>query len=331
MLIHLDPLFILGYRNAVNIVNLSLSIVIPLIFYSPLMGRSIFRRSFYPWMSEDYNYFLRASSSSIYFIIIAALIYMAINLSIYHTAGRIVRPSQDFIQAILSLIFLSSLIYSIVNLMVRRYRNFYLIFLIIFLLIFLFIGGRTYNLFDPSPIHVLALGIGLLLGSISFIRGYGRRLTTYILVSLLMYSTMYFASNIRGVRAQEDLTIGEAVSLNGLNISLVDAFKRNSTIEVVSEDVLLPLEVVIVSEMEIDGGIIILEKSSYPTHNLDISRGYIVFNTLNLSKFMIDRFEGGEDPKVYISLYNYGGIGYIQLAILPVLYIISLIFYIKRE
>ncbi len=336
LVLHLKIPLILNVEHAILIEDLVVGLVSSFIFASLILGTRIFKKPFYPWLSEETQYFVRVSSSSIYLIIILATLYMTLSLSIYFSAGKTVRPSPEYSEAVLILFILSVVISPVVQLIVRWRKNFYLIYGILFLFIFMSIGAKTYKLYDPTPAVYLLSLVGLAVAAFLFIhkredRAKGLHLYTIILLLFLILFYAAYTYSDKGV--VEEIYEKGSMEAYGVTIKYLSYEVHNSTTQVyVSPDnpSKVTLSTVVDVFLDMEGTKLTVSRINYPAKNIIMYRGELYPQGTYMLKVAMGRFALGASPKIDISVYQYGWSIYYYY-IWPILLALAFYLYDKDE
>jgi|Deesub1362A_J573_1020465.scaffolds.fasta_scaffold00008_37 hypothetical protein len=336
LVLHLKMPLILNVEHAIIIEDLVVGLVSSFIFASLILGTRIFKKPFYPWLSEETQYFVRVSSSSLYLIVVLAILYMTLSLSIYFSAGKAVRPSPDYSHAVLILFILSVVIAPIVQLMVRWKKNFYLIYGVLFLFIFMSIGAKTYELYEPSPAVYLLMLIGIGVATFLFLHkreDRARGLHLYTIILLVFLILFYAAYNYSEDGVVEEIYEAGSMEAYGVSIKYLSHEIHNSTTQVyISPDnpSRVTFFVIVDVSLDVDGKRISVSRINYPAKDIIMYRGELYPQGTYMLKIAMGRFAVGASPKIDISVYRYGWSTYYYY-IWPILLAVAFYLYDKDE
>lgn len=336
-LFHITPKIVLGLENAVYIPTLASALIIPAFFTAFPVGSRIFKRSFYPWMSEEPRYFIRVSTSSIYVIIIIAIIYLSTTLSIYFSAGKYVHPSESYTWSLLIFFLISLVISPIIQVLMKWTKNFYIFYGILFLLVFLLIGGQTYKLYDFRTLTFVTIGIGIIALLIVLIR---RRLKDFSLYNVyiiffLVFLIVFFSANMYSEKGVvNDIVSDKSMAAYGVDIKYVSYKTFNSSTQVMGENLESETTYPMYRMLELNLGVgsrnIQLFRIDYPSKNIILSKGSLYPYDSYTLKLLISRYVAGQTPKIDVSVYRYNWF-YYNYYIWPILLSIAILLYNKDE
>ena len=332
LLTYLSPPVLLGSVNAVDLYTLSPSLFLPLIVGFILMGREVYRRPFYPWMSEDDDYFIRVSSSSVYFLIILASLYMALTLSVYYTSGSNPFPSSDFTYSVYVLFYISIAVIPLSSVIIMKWRNFYLLYGILTLFLVVFIGFKTYNVLNPKP-YVPILTIVSVIASMYWLfrRGHRRGIIIYSLLMSLAIGIIFIGGYTRGTYDTGNIIELKTMSIDGHEVNYVSHRLINSSVEVMARENNVTLSYYRGLELvvEVDGSNHRLTRIQQPAIEAIFSRGVLIDDDRDLVKIFITTFTA-DGSSITLALAKYQWVNRILLLIYGVVGAIALILY-NRE
>lgn len=336
-LFHIVPKLILGLENAIYIPIFISALVIPAFFMAFPIGGKILKRSFYPWMSEEPRYFIRVSTSSIYVIIIAGIIYLSTTSSIYFSSGKYVYPSEFYIWIFLILFLISFVISPIIQVLMKWTKNFYIFYGILFLLAVFLIGGQIYKLYDFRILVFVTIGIGIiaLLGVLirRGLKGFSLY-NIYILVFLIFLIVFFSASMYSEKGIVSDIVSDKSMTAYGTDIRYVSYKTLNSSIQVISENLrsrgTYPMYKILSLTLDTRAKNIELFRTDYPSKNIIISKGFLYPHSSYTIKLLITNYVAGHPPKINVSVYRYNWI-YYNYYIWPILLSIALLLYNRDE
>ncbi len=334
---YIVPKVVLGLYNAINIVSLVSALAIPTFFMSFPIGTKIFKRSFYPWMSEDPRYFIRATTSSIYIIIIAAIIWLSTVSSIYFTAGKYIHLNESYIWALLIFFLISLVISPIIQVLMKWTMNFYIFYGILFSLFGILVGAQIYKLYDFSILIFITIGIGIaaLIG-VLVRRGVKKfsLYNLYILVFLIFLIGFFSAYMYSEKSVTGEITSRKTLDAYGVDISYISNKAFNSSTQVLNEsmksNITSPMYKIDVLDLRIGMKNIRLFRMNYPSKDITLSQAALYPHSSYTLKLLISRYFTGQSPKISITVYRYNWF-YYNYYIWPILLSIVLLFYNRDE
>jgi len=331
-LAHLSPPILMGYVNAVNVDLLVPALLIPFVIGFLLMGREVYRRPFYPWMSEDDDYFIRLSTSSIYFLVILAVFYMAITLSVYYSSGTNPYPSSDFVYSVFVMFFIGVLLPSLVSVIIFKWRNFYLIYGIIVLFLAVFVGFRTYRIFDAKP-YVPLLTIVAVLSSMYWLfrKGYRRGVVAYSLLLSIVLAVIFIGGYSKGLYDTGNIVELKKMTMEGHEVKYLEHSLINSSYLVATEEgnVTLPYYRGLELNIDIDGSAQVLRRLQQPNTEAILSPGILINDGFDTVKVFITTFTV-DGSSVTLALAKYKWVNLFSLVLLGTLAIIGFVLYDKE-
>ncbi len=145
-IIALKPETFLPLNNIIGTGEYLFLLFTSMILTSLVISREIFRRSFFPWFSEDIEFLTRGGSSIVLFALLFSMMISLFNLSIYYTfGGESVRVSTDFIVSILFYLSTFTFMSLAGELVARRSLNINNVIFTVFILYAFLGGGYNYN------------------------------------------------------------------------------------------------------------------------------------------------------------------------------------------
>lgn len=333
-LFHISPKPLLGLENAIYVSQLTPALVIPGFFMALPVGSRILKRSFYPWMSEEKRYYIRAITSFIYIIILTTIIYLSITQSIYFSAGEY-SPLNELYILTLQIFFLISLVISpIIQLIMKWVKNFYIFYGILFSLVALLVGSKIYGFYDFRILILIVIGIGItaLIGLLGMRKIKGFSLYNVYILTFLIFLIIFFSANMyseKGVASM--ITSEKSVDAYGLSIKYNSFKSINSSIQVMcenqSKEELNPLYRIMELDVIVGSKNVKLSRVVYPSKNIILSKGYLYSRYLYTIKLMVL-----EDKKsgVDIAVYRYNWF-YYNYYIWPLILSIAILLYSKDE
>ena len=235
-LVTITPLNIGSLYNEIDVYSFSTYIIIISIVSWYIIGGEIFRRSFYPWDSEETEYLTRFSSSLIYYLVIFMAIFIFFNLSVYYTAGRTqVIISEDYIMSMLILLALAPFTSILSSIVIKFSTNINYILVIIFIVLIFVLGGYNYNilLIKNNLIYILLSSFVFAIISILYKKGFneniplGRIFLISIVIILLIGLSSYSKSPVINVSEGSTYTLTQNYKLK-----IEDIYATNSSINV---------------------------------------------------------------------------------------------------
>lgn len=146
-IIALKPETFLPLNNVLNTGEYLFLLFTSVALTSLVISREIFRRSFFPWFSEDIEFLTRGGSSIFLLALLLSIMISLFNLSIYYTLGREkVIVSTDLIVSILFYLSTFTFISLAGEIVARRSANINSVILTVFGLYAILGGGYNYNL-----------------------------------------------------------------------------------------------------------------------------------------------------------------------------------------
>ncbi len=331
VLAYMEPSIMLGSVNAIDIYKLSSFLILPFILGFILMGMEVYRRPFYPWMSTDDDYFIRVSTSSVYFLVVVSILYMVLTLSVYYTFGGSPAPSGEYAYSVYVIFLISIVMAPLSYAVILRWRNFYLLYGLIVLLLLLFVGARTYKLFDLSG-YVQYMGvIGLVSSLILIVRGRFRKgVVIYGLLFSMVFALIYVAGAPGNYDTGNIVGLG-SMSFDGLKVDYISHRLIDSPILVSLRDgnATSPLYKGIEVELGLANGEYVIRRVQQPSVDVFYSPGILIDNGLSTYKVLVSSFTA-DGSSITIGIAKYGFISSLLLAIYTVVGAIALILYDKE-
>jgi hypothetical protein len=334
LLLHVRPMVILNFESAVKTDILIFLSTMLLISYMFIVGRSVFRRPLYPWLSEDPEYFVRTPSSSIYILIILSVIYMIVALSVYFSAGREVFPNVDYVDAIVLLLLSSVLILVFAQVIIRWRKNFYAIYGVLFLLVFSTVVVKSYNLGDIYSIVYLLIGIGILASIYILVKrlGVATGVNIYSILILFLFIAFFLGYFPVYSGVTEDIAGVGYIKVFDLDVRYLNSSVYDSphfVVRGVFSNETLPLYRVLTLNVDINGREYFVRRVVYPSKGVSVSFSILYPKGLfNIVKLELKGLTGGETPSANIVLREYTWSNFYYYLI-PLLIIISYILYDK--
>ena len=332
LLVHLSPPVLMGSVNAVDVNLLVPALLIPFFIGFLLMGREVYKRPFYPWMSEDDDYFIRLSTSSIYFLVILAAFYMAITLSVYYSSGSNPYPSSDFVYSVFVMFFIGVLLPSLVSVIIIKWKNFYLIYSIIVLLLVVFVGLRTYHIFDAKP-YVPTMTIVAVLSSMYWLfrRGYKRGVVLYSLLLSIVLAVVFIGGYSKGLYDTGNIIELKKMAMEGHEVKYLEHSLLNSSFMVATKEgnVTLPYYRGLELNIDVDGSIQVLRRLQQPNTEAILSPGILINDGFDTVKIFITTFTV-DGSSITLAMAKYRWVNLFSLVLMGVLGIIGFILYGKE-
>ena len=336
-LFHIMPKQILGLENAIYIPIFISALVIPAFFMAFPVGSKILKRSFYPWMSEEPRYFIRVSTSSIYVIIIAGVIYLSTISSIYFSSGKYVYPSESYVWAFLVFFLISFVISPVIQVLMKWTKNFYIFYGILFLLAAFLLGEQIYKLYDFRISIFITIGVGIvaLLGILirRGLRGFSLY-NIYILIFLIFLIVFFSANTYSEKGIVSEIVSSKSITAYGVNIKYVSYESFNSSIQVINENLksgsIYPMYKMLRISLDTGTKNIKLFRMNYPSKNIILSKGFLYPHDSYTIKLLITRYVAGPPTKIDISVYRYNWV-YYNYYIWPILLSIALLLYNRDD
>jgi len=235
-LVTITPLNIGSLYSEIDAYSFSTYIIIISIVSWYIIGGEIFRRSFYPWDSEETEYLTRFSSSLIYYLVIFMAIFIFFNLSVYYTAGRThVLISEDYIMSMLILLALAPFTSILSSIAVKFSTNINYILVIIFIVLVFILGGYNYNilLIKNNLIYILLSSFIFAVISMLYKKGFneniplGRIILISIVIILLIGLSSYSKRSVINVSKGSTYTLTQ-----GYKLKIENIYATNSSISV---------------------------------------------------------------------------------------------------
>ncbi len=306
----LVPPVIIGSYNGVDVNKVAESILFSSIVGFILMGREVYKRPFYPWFSDDEEYYIRLSTSSIYLLIILISLIMTVNLSVHFSYGANPILSEDFTYAIFVMFIISAVLPSLISLVLVKWKNFYIIYGIILFLLLFFIGLKTYNLFEPKPYVPMLLLIPFL--SIIYWAFRKKVKQGFLLHSLIMSITLIilFTESYSGSDFYSfyDIAKRRSIHISGHSITYLGHEILNSSNIVLSNDgnASFPLYNGIELHLKIDRLEYSIKRLFQANRDQIFSPGLLLDDGVSLIKISIATFTSdGTSIKIAIAKYMY--------------------------
>lgn len=296
------------------------------ILLSLVISREIFRRSFFPWFSEDIEFLTRGGSSIIFFSLLFSMMISLFNLSIYYTFGdQPVRVSTDFIVSILFYLSTFTFMSLAGELVGRRSLNINHVIITVFGIYAVIGGGYNYNLwFIRDYIYLYPLLAIPLAGYLLY------KYRKFPLVRLLLLFVFFhlLASQIWfGGGPIKTIDIGGSLEFKGYTLSNPLFNISVSDIDVYSEISSNSTSPYYTLEYAILDDGLRLNRYLFDSFDLRFSIGYIDWDLSSYREYIIGLVAGGGDNvSIYVADVYWNPINYI---VFPIILVIAM--YIGRR
>ena len=315
----LRPETFLPLNNVLNTGEYIFLFLISSILLSLVISREIFRRSFFPWFSEDIEFLARGGSSIVFFSLLFSMMISLFNLSIYYTFGdQPVRVSTDFIVSILFYLSTFTFMSLAGELVGRRSLNINYVILTVFGIYAVIGGGYNYNLwFIRDYIYVYPLLAVPLAGYLIYkYRKFPltRLLLLFIFFHLLASQIWFGGGPIKTIDTGGSIEFkGYTLSNPLFNISISD-IEVYSDVSSNSTSPYYTLEYVV-----FDGGLR-LDRYIFDSFDLRFSTGYIGWDLISYREYIIGLVAGSsESVSIYIADVYWSPLSYLVLPIILVI------------
>ena len=332
---YLKPEVVLDIFNAINLKTFIAIFIVTSIFAWIGITTEIFRKFFYPWGSEDAEYFIRGSGALAYIIIIILSFMAALNLSIYYSFGQIhVRPNLANLEALYSLLVIGLSVSVISNIIIKFKRNFYIlhgISLTLIVLVLAFLILDYYLLLLNTLIILLLVAISTILISwrLKILLNVKVELSKILIAIsiILILAPVLLGGYVEYANILEVKSIEKPIPIKYLNSS---TYIANNKVLLLNDSKIIerPLYNLTKVNLEVNGRNTTLLLYRYTAKDLNYSTPYLIQQNL-LSMYKI-RIEEASKDIIKIGIYRYYWSQYINMLTM-ILIAIGLIFYIYEE
>ena len=214
----LKPETFLPLNNVMNTGEYLFLLFTSVIFTSLVISREIFKRSFFPWFSEDIEFLTRGGSSIILLALLFSMMISLFNLSIYYTfGGEVVRVSTDFIVSILFYLSAFTFMSLAGELVARRSANINNVIFTVFGLYAILGGGYNYNFwFIKEYLYVYPL---LAIPLIGYLFYKYRKLPVVRILFLVVFFHLLASQIWFGGGPIKAINTGESLDFKGVTLS----------------------------------------------------------------------------------------------------------------
>jgi len=325
-IIALKPETFLPIDNVLNTGEYLFLLFTSIVLSSLVISSEIFRRSFFPWFSEDIEFLTRGGSSIVLLALLISMMISLFNLSIYYTfGGEAVRVSTDFIVSILFYLSAFAFLSLAGEIVARRSANINHVILTVFGLYAILGGGYNYNLwFVKEYLYVYPL---LAIPLIGYLFYRYRKLPVVRILFLIVFFHLLASQIWFGGGPIKAVNVGESLDFKGVTLSNPLFNVSTSDIQVYSDIFSNFTNPYYTNEYAIFDEGLRLDRYIFDSFDLSFPVGYITWDPTEYRQYIIGLVTGSDDGvSVFVADAYWSPATYF---ILPALLVLAL--YIGRR
>ena len=261
---------------------------------SLVISREIFRRSFFPWFSEDIEFLTRGGSSIVLLALLLSMMISLFNLSIYYTfGGEFVRVSTDFIVSILFYLSAFTFMSLTGELVARRSANINNVIFAVFGLYAILGGGYNYNFwFVRDYLYVYPL---LSIPLIIYLFYKYRKLPLVRIIFLIVFFHLLASQIWFGGGPIKAVDTGDSIEFKGYTLSNPVFNMTVSDIQVYEDIMSNSTNPYYTNEYAVFDGGMRLDRYLFDSFDLRFPVGYIDWDPTSYREYIIGLVTGSDE------------------------------------